>query len=86
MPNIFKNENIKINLGNYSDKTSLINLELLVIDILLESKSIFQSLLNYDFPNIGSILTCYFSEVCVNNIIKAFVPIIESNTEKVRVF
>ncbi len=85
MATLFKNESaFHMNLSNYSTKTHLINLELLVIDIILYTKNLFESLLEVDFPNIGNILLCYFSENCILKIITSIVPIIEANLDKVK--
>ncbi len=83
MATLFK-EDFSLKLkSTYSNKTILINLELFIIDLLVESKNIFQSLLEVDYPNIGNILLCYYSETCILNIINSILPTIEANIEKV---
>jgi hypothetical protein len=82
---LFKSEStFHVKLTNYPIKTHLINLELFLIDSILDSKETFESLLEVDYPNIGNILLCYFSESCMLKIITAILPIIEGHIEKVK--
>lgn len=86
MASLFKGDKVKLDLSQFSKNTNLINLEMLIIDCLIESKSNFKSLLAVDFPNVGNILMTYFCENTVLRVIKTLLPIIEANAEKVLVF
>jgi hypothetical protein len=82
---LFKSDSpFHVKISNYSLKTHFINLELLFIDSILDSKNTLESLLEVDYPNIGNILLCYFSENCMLKIITSILPIIEGHIEKVK--
>lgn len=82
--NLYKDDNFQIDLSSYTSKTVLINLELLTLELLLESRTKYQSLLDAEFPPIGNLLLCYFSQNFNLKVFTKIFQLIEKNIEKVR--
>jgi hypothetical protein len=83
---LFKNDKFKFDTSIYSSKTTIINLELITIDLLMASRNQYESLLEVDCPNMGNILLCYYSQVNIIKTLKSILSQMEGNIEKVNFY
>lgn len=85
MANLFTDDIFDGNIDTtkYSQKSTLINLELLFFDLLVNKNKLYQSLIELESTNIGNTLLFYFSQVCMFKVLNAIIPILKGNLEKV---
>ena len=88
MANLFTDEIFDgtIDTTKYSQKSTLMNLELLFFDFLVNKNKLYQSLIELESSNIGNILLFYFSQVCLFKVLNAMIPILKGNLEKVKLY